>query len=92
MRRNAPGAARKLAGALLGAPSPMTPAAPNSAPPAPPQSLPDASQPTTPDLPAAPPAGAADGLGSGTGGLAVHPSLKAAKINAYEPKHSSKHR
>jgi hypothetical protein len=41
---------------------------------------------------AGPPVGAADGLGAGMGGLAVHPSMKAAKIHAYEPKHSSKHR
>ena len=44
-----------------------------------------------PDM-APPPMGAADGLGAGTGGLAIHPSLKAAKIASYEPRHTSKHR
>jgi hypothetical protein len=39
-----------------------------------------------------PPSGAADGLGAGTGGLALHPSVKAAKIGGYEPRHTSKHR
>jgi hypothetical protein len=43
-------------------------------------------------MPGPPPVGAADGLGAGMGGLAVHPSLKAAKITGYEPRHSSKHR
>jgi hypothetical protein len=46
----------------------------------------------TPPMAAGPPVGATDGLGAGMGGLAVHPSMKGAKMHAYEPKHSSKHR
>src|SRR4249920_2905380 len=62
-------------------------------PPAAPQSLPGPSQAApVPDTSGLPPVGATDGLGAGTGGLAVHPSLKSAKIAGYEPPHSSKHR
>jgi hypothetical protein len=77
--------------AAMQAPSP-TPA-PVPPTPVPPQSLPGPSQPApTPDMPVTPPTGATDGLGAGSGGLAVHPSLKGAKIANYEPRHSSKHR
>lgn len=70
------------AGAGAPAPVPMPPGPPDaSAGPMP-----------APPMPGPPPVGAADGLGAGMGGLAVHPSLKAAKITGYEPRHSSKHR
>lgn len=36
--------------------------------------------------------GATDGMGGGQGGMAIHPSAKAAKIGSYEPRHTSKHR
>jgi hypothetical protein len=39
-----------------------------------------------------PAAGATDGLGSGSGGLAVHPSLKGHNIGGYESRHTSKTR
>lgn len=37
-------------------------------------------------------AGARDGMGSGSGGLAVHSSASGVNIGGYEPRHSSKHR
>jgi hypothetical protein len=73
--------------AAMSQPGPIPPT------PGPPQAIPGpSSAPPVPDMPAAPPTGAADGLGAGTGGLALHPSVKAAKIGSYEPRHSSKHR
>jgi hypothetical protein len=73
--------------------APIAPSGPVPPTPGPPQAIVGSSQPApTPDIPAAPPIGATDGLGSGSGGLAVHPSLKGAKIASYEPRHSSKHR
>jgi hypothetical protein len=92
-RGNASKATAKLAGALQAAQAMGTPATPESVAPGPPQAIvgpsPMAGNGATTPMPVA---GAADGLGAGTGGLAVHPSLKAAKIGAYEPRHSSKHR
>jgi len=91
--RNAPGAPGKLAGAIRAAAAMQAPDGMVPTPPEPPQSpagpLP---APPIPDAPMTPPTGATDGLGAGTGGLAVHPSLKGAKIASYEPRHSSKHR
>jgi hypothetical protein len=79
----------KLASALealrgtSGSPGPVPPLS------GPPESIVGPSQ----DAAVPPPVfGAADGLGAGQGGLAVHPSLKRAKLSAYEPRHSSKHR
>jgi hypothetical protein len=92
-RRNVPGATGKAASALqalkgmLGSPNP------SSVPPGPPQAIVGSSQSdAVPDVPMMPPNGATDGLGAGQGGLAIHPSLKAAKLGGYEPRHSSKHR
>lgn len=68
--------------------------APSPVPPTPgPPSAPadDVEPPSSPAAPM-PAVGATDGLGSGMGGLAVHPSLRAAKIHGREPKHSSKTR
>jgi hypothetical protein len=42
--------------------------------------------------PTPPTAGATDGLGMGTGGLAVHPSLKAHNIGGREARHTSRTR
>lgn len=39
-----------------------------------------------------PAAGATDGLGAGSGGLAIHSSAKGANIAGYEPTHSSRRR
>lgn len=38
------------------------------------------------------PQGAADGLGHGRGGMALHPTMKGANAEGYEREHSSKHR
>jgi hypothetical protein len=68
------GMARKppagLAGAISAAAALGTPPGPSPMPPGPPQAIPGpSSAPPVPDMPAAPPTGAADGLGAGTGGL-----------------------
>ena len=56
-------------------------------------SPPTAAPPDADALPEMPPiSGATDGLGAGTGGLAVHPSLKGHNIMGREPKHSSRTR
>jgi hypothetical protein len=83
----------KLAGAISAAAAMSPPAGPQMPPPGPPQSLGGPSpMPGNGGPPQLPPSGAADGLGAGAGGLAVHPSLKGAKIGGYEPRHTSKHR
>jgi hypothetical protein len=67
-------------------PVPPTPAPPDAS------AGPIGTPPMAPGPAAGPPVGATDGLGAGMGGLAVHPSMKGAKMHAYEPRHSSKHR
>jgi hypothetical protein len=95
------GIARKpptsLARAISAAAAMSPPAAPSPVPPGPPQAIAGPSQPLPAPSPEGPPnmnapPGATDGLGAGQGGLAIHPTLKQAKIAAYEPRHSSKHR
>jgi hypothetical protein len=95
--RNVPGATGKTASALQALKGML--GSPNSSPvpPGPPQSLGGPSEPLPAPSPEGPPnmnvqPGATDGLGAGQGGLAIHPTLKQAKIAAYEPRHSSKHR
>lgn len=64
----------------------MAASAPVMAPPAPPAA------PAGPVAPPPVPMGATDGLGSGQGGLAVHPSLKGFAIHGREPRHTSRTR
>jgi hypothetical protein len=69
---------------------------PAKAVPMPTDAMNDVSAPGTPPTPVpptpGPPMGATDGLGMGSGGLAIHPSLKGHNIGGYEPKHSSRTR
>jgi hypothetical protein len=87
-------AMQKAAGAMkasLASPMPPAPVPPTPAPPDA-SAGPIGTPPMAPGPAAAPPVGATDGLGAGMGGLAVHPSMKGARMHAYEPRHSSKHR
>lgn len=73
------GAMKASAAAPLPAPAVMAPTAPPAAP-------------AGPVAPPPMPMGATDGLGSGQGGLAVHPSLKGFAIHGREPRHTSRTR
>jgi hypothetical protein len=90
MPAKAPG---KLAGALmaLGSASPTSGPVPPT--PGPSSEATGPLQPPGIDAePPMPPVGATDGLGSGQGGLAIHPSLKGHNIGGYESRHTSKTR
>src|SRR5215469_1391206 len=81
-----------LAKAVAAAPAPTPPQAPAEAAEGPePVSGSPIAPPPVP-APPGPPAGAVDGLGAGMGGLAIHPSAKAAKIHSRETRHTSKTR